>query len=69
MCCCSVFIWDICKVLRDAGQVPDAHGDGNHFSQISDHECTLTAVAISACGSMMASADASGRLVVRFSTE
>jgi hypothetical protein len=55
-------------VLGDAGLVPDTNPDGNHCSQLQTHDCTLTAVALSRCDTMMASADASGKLVIRFSS-
>lgn len=61
-----MYAWEIAKVLADAGAGPDA--DGNHCRQLNEHDCTVTAVALSGCGTMMASADASGRLVIRFST-
>jgi len=61
-------VWDIRNVLGDAGLVPDTNPDGNHCSKLETHECTLNAVALSSCDTMMASADASGKLVIRFSS-
>ncbi len=55
-------------MLGDAGLVPDTNPDGNHCSKLETHECTLNAVALSSCDTMMASADASGKLVIRFSS-
>ncbi len=55
-------------MLGDAGLVPDTNPDGNHCSPLQTHDCTLTAVALSRCDTMMASADASGKLVIRFSS-
>ncbi len=66
--CCSIYVWDIRNVLGDAGLVPDTNPDGNHCSKLETHECTLNAVALSSCDTMMASADASGKLVIRFSS-
>ena len=53
---------------KRAGLVPDTNPDGNYCSQLQTHDCTLTAVALSRCDTMMASADASGKLVIRFSS-
>ena len=59
-----MYVWSVPKVLADAGRGPDA--DGNHCRQLDEHDCTVTAVALSGCGTMMALADASGRLVIQF---
>ena len=53
-------------MLEEAGQLPDTYPDGNHQHGLNDHECIVTAVAVSSCGSMMASADTSGKIVLRF---
>ena len=66
--CCSIYVWNIRSVLGDAGLVPDTNFDGNHSNQLQTHDCMLTAVALSRCDTMMASADASGKLVIRFSS-
>lgn len=55
-------------MLGEAGLVPDTQPDGNHCSQLQTHDGTLTAVALSSCDTMLASADASGKLVIRFSS-
>lgn len=65
---CRTFAWQIKGVLATAGRLPD-DGHGNHCTVFDDHKCPVTALAISACNSMMASADASGRIVVRFSLQ
>lgn len=65
---CRTFAWQIKGVLATAGRLPD-DGHGNHCTLFDDHKCPVTALAISACNSMMASADASGRIVVRFSLQ
>ncbi|KAL0023002.1 hypothetical protein WJX79_005786 [Trebouxia sp. C0005] len=61
--CSSIYVWDIRSVLGDAGLVPDTSPGGNHCNQLQFHDCTLTAVALSRCDTMMASTDASGKLV------
>ncbi|DBA69746.1 TPA: hypothetical protein ACH3X2_14308 [Trebouxia sp. C0005] len=66
--CSSIYVWDIRSVLGDAGLVPDTSPGGNHCNQLQFHDCTLTAVALSRCDTMMASTDASGKLVVHFSS-
>ena len=65
---CRTFAWQIDRVKGEAGRLPDGC-NGNHCTVLDDHKCPMTALAISACNSMMASADASGRIVVRFSSQ
>ena len=55
-------------MLEDAGRLQDHHLGGNHHSQLDDHSCSLHAIAVSPCGTMMASADVSGKIVIRFSS-
>lgn len=56
------------RVVAEAGRLPDGC-NANHCTVVTDHKCPVTALAVSTCNSMMASTDASGRIVVRFSSQ
>ncbi|KAL3157356.1 hypothetical protein ABBQ32_011838 [Trebouxia sp. C0010 RCD-2024] len=62
------FAWQMDRVVAEAGRLPDGW-NSNHCIVLTDHKCPMTALAVSTCNSMMASADASGRIVVRFSLQ
>ena len=68
---CRTVAWDVAKVLAEAGDLPSMNiaQHNNQCLELEDHMCSLTALTVSACGSMMATADASGTLVVRFSVQ
>lgn len=61
----SVACWDLQQLQRLAHLPPDAKR-GNAAAACRPHQAAVTAVALSACGCLMASGDLSGRLVVRW---
>lgn len=63
MLSCSIYVWDIRAVQRVAGELPESLSYGNHTSRFQHHDCMITAIAC--CNSMLASADSSGKVLIR----